>query len=457
MTKIFLSAPSDQPWQVAQESWFQQPGLVEWSNFDLNLAQAIAQQEDIQILALGYEPQLRRKLNQSGFLQVPLTSIFDQIQGCSDHDSRLLDFKDLTWDFPARLVFTPFQVLVYEDALLRAKVDLGQSGQIIKVSHLEAGIILKEEVYDDRGFRSSVVYFKDGHPHYQEFLTPVGDWVLSLDAGSGLIQVSPTYQDRFKNSSYKYLDSLIKEYLDLNLTPYQTADQLLIQDHPSYDRLGFNFPLAKCSKVLICQDRLPGLLLMESVDVLETNQIHLAQEMKTIWPHLSPKIHLRASLDSRLPLGKSQEEEKNTIYLKSPLDSPYLKQVLRWVRSQENLHILLDCYQSNMEEVTAIEDPLVEKLLFQKEKDLLQAMDRCRVLLDLRPNADVYLSMLALVKGIPIISLTPSVYLDHGLNGWLVEEGRGNQVQEALEIYINDFQAWNRSLIHSLEKRQGIQ
>lgn len=55
---------------------------------------------------------------------------------------------------------------------------MGVDGNILSITRLKDGEIAFIEYLDDRGFISSAIYYKSGHPYFQEYLSVDGTWVL---------------------------------------------------------------------------------------------------------------------------------------------------------------------------------------------------------------------------------------------------------------------------------------
>ena len=58
-----------------------------------------------------------------------------------------------------------------------AKVEHGVEGFISEIQYFDFdGQMSKHYIMDDRGFVSSVIYFDNGQPTYQDYLDPKGLW-----------------------------------------------------------------------------------------------------------------------------------------------------------------------------------------------------------------------------------------------------------------------------------------
>ena len=145
----------------------------------------IFQDEDLapQLLLLAYQPHLRYFLHRHDVLEVGYTAIFDLIQGITDEEMRNLQVTDLEWPEGSTFVHTPFAIVVQCQHQRYAEVEFGSEGFIGMIRYFKDEQIIREDVYDDRGFISSSLYYEEGQPIYRKLpQTPreSGSFVISL-------------------------------------------------------------------------------------------------------------------------------------------------------------------------------------------------------------------------------------------------------------------------------------
>ena len=176
----------------------------------------IFQEQDLDptLLLLTYQPHLRYFLHRYDLLEVNCFSVFDAIQGISDHSMRCLQVKDLSWGDDCDFIYTPFAIVVEKRGQRYAEIELGPEGYLSMIRYFRNGQILREVIYDDRGFVSSVLQFQDGQASYRAYMDSEGIWQLChfLD-GRGIV-CNPDMKHRFKKDYYLNLEEVIWEFFD---------------------------------------------------------------------------------------------------------------------------------------------------------------------------------------------------------------------------------------------------
>lgn len=94
-----------------------------------------------------------------------------------------------------------------------AKIDMGVDGNILTLTRYKEDEILYVEYLDDRGFISSRVYYKDGKPYFQEYLSFDGQWVLRemLIEENRSVMVNEAFFHAFKKESYSDIGEVVAE------------------------------------------------------------------------------------------------------------------------------------------------------------------------------------------------------------------------------------------------------
>ena len=167
------------PAWYGQGAEFWQPDLTPWYfrtskiEFDDTLHQARifqGQAMSPRLLLLAYQPHLRYFLHRFDLLEVSHFSVFDAIQGIKEQPMRCLQVSDLDWDDDCDFIFTPFVIVVEKHHQRFAEIELGPEGYLSLIRYYQDGLILREEVYDDRGFVSSILHFENGQATHRDYL-----------------------------------------------------------------------------------------------------------------------------------------------------------------------------------------------------------------------------------------------------------------------------------------------
>ena len=146
---------TDEFWKTAIDPWYRIRQKIE---FDDSLHQVrIFQDEDLapQLLLLAYQPHLRYFLHRHDVLEVGYTAIFDLIQGITNEDMKNLQVTDLEWPEGSTFVHTPFAIVVQCQHKRYAEIEFGSEGFIGMIRYYKEEQIIREDIYDDRGFISS--------------------------------------------------------------------------------------------------------------------------------------------------------------------------------------------------------------------------------------------------------------------------------------------------------------
>ena len=170
---------SERIWHSRMTPWYWTQATIE---FDETIHQLRVFQEagvERKLVIPHYCPQLRYDLHRQDLLETDYLSIFDHIQGISPHQEMLpIQVEDLEWPAHTSFTYTPFQIVAFCRGQEIASIDLGVDGNILSVRRVKDKETVYVQYLDDRGFISSVIYYKEGSPYFQDYLTPEGDWVL---------------------------------------------------------------------------------------------------------------------------------------------------------------------------------------------------------------------------------------------------------------------------------------
>ncbi|MFR3960251.1 MAG: accessory Sec system glycosyltransferase Asp1 [Streptococcus salivarius] len=84
----------------------------------------------------------------------------------------------------ATFVHTPFAIVVQCQHKRYAEIEFGSEGFIGMIRYYKDEQIIHEDIYDDRGFISSSLYYEGGQPSYRNYLNAKesGNSVISLMA-----------------------------------------------------------------------------------------------------------------------------------------------------------------------------------------------------------------------------------------------------------------------------------
>ena len=490
---------SNRQWHADLTPWY-------YSNFKLEFDDTFNQIRLFQrqglpsrLLVLSYQPHLRYFLHRHGVLETEVYPIFDDLQDLHDIHSQVMNIRDIEWDSDCQFIYSPFAIVVQKNGKKYAKVEHGVEGFISEIQYFDLdGQISTHYIMDDRGFVSSVIYFDNGQPIYQDYLDPKGIWRFREYLNErGRVEVNPIFGYRFKQLYYTDMSQLIAEYFDKYLQKKQEKqDIFIIPSHPYHDQFIFDHIPSDNPKILslfinrnsqntfgelsVSVDR-ASLVLVDREDSLQ-----LLQEL---YPELSNKFYHLSPFDTRLRLGRSQTRKESIIYYQldfnEEIDREALTQVLLFIAETKNTEVIFGAFSASQEQMDEVEsfvneiiqgqihtdslekgldyggaeNPLEEnqeqELRFQfvnmnDELDLIKTLEFVRLIVDLNKQPHLYTQIAGISAGIPQINLVETVYVEHLKNGYLISDV--TEFSKAAHYYTDKLKEWNQALVYSIDK-----
>ena len=501
-------------WYGKERIWHSTITPWYWTEDSVEFDDTINQVRIFQEVGIGrklviphYAPQLRYFLHRQDLLETDYLSIFDDIQDVSpDRQMLPLQFEDLDWPSQTTFTYTPFQVLAFWRGQQIAKIDTGEDGNILSITHLRKGNISHIDYLDDRGFISSAIFYKENKPYFQEYLNTSGTWVLRelFSEEKPLVIVNKDFKSVFKHEVYDGIDEVITEKMSSllgNLLPSQ--DQIVFAAHPA------NLPFFKklgggIKKVLSFYGKrqVPSSEDYLLTSCLEEAKLIITDSEKTkisiqgFSPVLESKIHRVTSFDSRLRLGTSQERKESKIYcyvgqeqslskniLKILLDilakNPLFELVFVFYNGSEDFVLTLRNQLNQLLEELALETVRAQTISqklgenqihddelvveepeyrykvknFFNENDIIKELEQTRLIIDLNEEPDLYTQIAGISAGIPQINRTKTEYVDHLKNGYILSNGE-KELAKGVDYFLSALKPWNESLVYSVEKIQ---
>lgn len=487
---------TDEFWKTSIDPWYLTRQKIE---FDDSLHQVrIFQDEELtpQLLLLAYQPHLRYFLHRHDVLEVKATAIFDLIQGISDEAMRNLQVTDLDWPEGSTFVYTPFAIVVQCQHKRYAEIEFGTEGFIAMIRYFDEEQIIREDVYDDRGFVSSSLYFENGQPIYRNYLNAKGIWQLChFFDGRGIV-ANPRTDGRFNKSYYGDLSEVIWEFLDKFLAEKVTNDdRFVIASDLRHNKPLFNHLPTENTKILTwfaernqddSIDAYAGFL--SQVDLLIADRYDYLEQLQVAYPEETKKLKHMASFDTRLALGTSQRVKESKIFYQvdlNQLDLEAIYQVLAFVAKYPKTRVEFGAFNANPEQLQNLEhqvekmiderfssevfeevvessgaenrleenNEIISRFSFQDLRDetaLIKSLQFTRLIVDLSKEPNRYTQIAGISAGIPQINRVASEYVTHQENGYILKHL--SDFEKGAYYYLGQLNNWNRSLIYSIEK-----
>lgn len=487
---------TDEFWKTAIDPWYRIRQKIE---FDDSLHQVrIFQDEDLapQLLLLAYQPHLRYFLHRHDVLEVGYTAIFDLIQGITNENMKNLQVTDLEWPEGSTFVHTPFAIVVQCQHKRYAEIEFGSEGFIGMIRYYKDEQIIREDIYDDRGFISSSLYYEDGQPSYRNYLNAKGVWQLChFFDGRGIV-ANPRTEGRFNKSYYGDLSEVIWEFLTKFLEEKVEADdRFVIASDLRHNKHLFDHLPAANTKILTWfaernqDDSIDSYAaFLPQVDLLIADRYDYLEQLQVAYPEEAKKLKHMASFDTRLALGTSQRIKESKIFYQvdfDQLDLEAIYQVLAFVAKYPKTQVEFGAFNANPEQLGSLQNQvekmieerlspdafeevvessgaenkleenneIVSRFSFQDLRDetaLIKALQFTRLIVDLSKEPNRYTQIAGISAGIPQINRVASEYVTHQENGYILKHL--SDFEKGAYYYLGQLNNWNRSLIYSIEK-----
>ena len=82
------------------------------------------------------------------------------------------------WPDHTEFVYTQFCIIAYVNKQKYAEIQFGEDGNMIEVFLFQDNMMVRKNVYDDRGFLSTTIVYENNQPIYEQYLDGKGNWKL---------------------------------------------------------------------------------------------------------------------------------------------------------------------------------------------------------------------------------------------------------------------------------------
>lgn len=482
-------------WQENEQNWYVRRTEPE---SDDTVRQIRLCRAPFQILLPGYAPNLRRFLHRQGIGAVSCWSVFDAVAEVRRKKVRPWSIYDRNWPEEIEFRYTNFAVLAMLHGQKFARIDFGEDGNTIRVERYEEGRVIEQEVYDDRGFLSSRIFFENGEKRYQEYLTEEGLWKLRVFFQDGHAEVNPARPiwrleegrdsaESFKKLRYESLDELIAEVLSVRIKETDPNDCFVAAMHARHlsaleqtlagrkviasffgDRYYFTGSnversfLARAFYLITDSERnrervlqalgydAKNLTVLMPVEIREGENISFQREEQEIL----------------LPVDGLEEESFRKIiavltgyFKQNPLARVcLLTRETAYGRRELLLEKTRTVLSQGMDPDGGEDKELCEKFSAEQcveEPDLARCLRTGRVLAELRDDPDPLLQVLALGMGLPQIVWVQSRYARHPCNCLQIVDT--DELPQALSWYLDSLDHWNDAQMQAYRLGRALQ
>lgn len=460
----------------------------------------VSGKDSYSVLIPHYIPYLRYFLHKYDLLESQYTNVFDIIQGTVGMEQKKIQLQDLSFPEKCELYYTPFHILVYLENQEIGRVCFGEEGYISEVQYIENGETTSVEVYDDRGFLSSVKYYKSCKIFYTEFLDINGVCVIKYYA-DGQCEVNRN-KVPVKYGKYQSMGALIYEIIEKTLEEFYNLRAIVIS--LTNDNISYLSKSSYQNKMILSvfqnrirnyshiQEEIKNLLIqVPSVITENTEQKKYLSALSS----LEEKIQTITPYDTRFELSISQELEQEILYvdlrnntrvqsalvidilLKYVLDkrnqeekSRKFKVIFR-TNTQNDATMYRMLYMSKLRDLLPVSFDKIEifrevqdeslfeltddESLFQRlqevfeflvvrnDEELFKIIHRTRLIIDLSSPPDLFTQISGISAGLPQINLSKTVYVHHLRNGLIIKSL--DDLYGAVEYYLENLSNWQQA------------
>ena len=92
---------------------------------------------------------------------------------------------------------------------------------------------------------------------------------------------------------------------------------------------------------------------------------------------------------------------------------------------------------------------------FSNENDIIQELEKTRLIVDLSEEPNLYTQIAGISAGIPQVNRVQTEYVDHLKNGYVLSKG-DKELEKAITHFLLELKPWNEALVYSIEKNSRI-
>lgn len=460
-----------------------------------------------QILLPGYAPNFRHFLHRQGVFHAPYWSCFDAIQEVRRKKAVPLSFYNMKWPSGTEFVYTMFAVVVLCRGEKYAQIEFGEDGNPIQIDLYEKGMLCRRNLYDDRGFLSGTILFRENEtPFRQDYLMENGVWKLRHYLEDGHVEINPRCPEyllsdgngggkrRFLELYYEQMEQVIQEVFSSYVSLTREQDLFCLAMHDRHTKLMRHVLKGKRTILSFYENRyryeehVDCLGLLESAGYVVMDSRENLKKIRRVMGSLMKKSKSIPPFDTRVDPGISQQLEVQKILvpvdgLEPKLFGRLVQALDEYLGTNDNAVVCLftrradysrsrqlleqaygyleasnpdrgrDRQRPEMfvsENEADSSGPEAERFVVEQCVDEL-SVSRCmreqRILVELRKQPELYLQVMAVSVGIPQIVRTRTQFVQPGKNGMVLENING--LPEALAYYLESLKNWNAAMIAS--------
>lgn len=492
----------NEKWRANETPWFRRGNAYQFDDTINQIRMFRAAKEPVLLMTLSYAPGLRMFLHRQNLYPMEVWNLFDEMQGIRLRKLGLLSCQSLPW--PRNLIwrYTPFMMIGFVGDRRYAQLYPGENGNLIQVDYFDEREALRQsDIYDDRGFCSSRIYYEADGSRKQEFLNEDGIPQFLEEKETGKVTILPAAAKRFRRASYASMDLLIEEMLQKHFLLLDPDTVVVVAANAVHNQMilrarrGQMIGFSYFGNRFLLDDTAALQKDLEKAGFAVTDTEHAAGILREK-AGSDLKIYDISPFDTRLSLGKSQRIRQLKIFM--PLDGlegflleTAMQQVFSYMEKNDRVILLAATGYAGEKPRQELAGQLQELLVqngisdlsisweddsdpakesgetdpgsgrirvvsYQTETDLMERLYDVRLILDVRDQPDLYLQIAGISAGIPQVNYRYTRYVQHQKDGYIIQNI--HYITGALEYYLSELAHWNEALVYcvrEIEKYTG--
>lgn len=495
-------------WMENEQAWYRARAVTEFDDtvkqVQLFFRRHVA---PFRILLLGFSPNFRHFLHRQGVYHAPYWSCFDAMQGIRIHTMGIFSFQELAWPDDVEFVYSPFAVIALRGGEEYAHVEFAEDGNMFRVDLFSGGGIASTNLYDDRGFLSCEIAYRDGAPARERYFDAEGTWKFARYLSDGHVVVNPqsawflhgvgdeATRVPYSRQRYDSIDEVIAEVLADRIAGTAPEDVFMVAMHPRHSAV-LDRVLAGRPKVLSFFERRnagegatdAGRRLVEDAACVVVDKRRTAALVEPLARAAQVPLRVITPYETRVEFGESQHlHVQNVLVAVDALDerrfdavavalARYIEEgndqarVCLFTRSAryevrakliERVRAALE--SAGLDPVMAGADTGVsENEPVDDERANVFSVAQCvdelhvnrtlreqRVVVDLSDAPDQFLQISAMSLGIPQITTRETEYVADGKNGKVIADAAA--LVPAVDFYLSSVEHFNEAQIASYD------
>lgn len=486
----------NEKWQTRETPWFRRGNAYQFDDTINQIRMFRAAREPVLLMTLSYAPGLRMFLHRQNLYPMEVWNLFDEMQGIRLRRLGLLSCQSLPW--PRNLIwrYTPFMMIGFVGDRRYAQLYPGENGNLIQVDYFDEREALRQsDIYDDRGFCSSRIYYEADGSRKQEFLNEDGIPQFAVEKKTGIVTILPAARRRFRRTSYASMDLLIEEMLQKHFLLLDPDTVVVVAANAVHNQMILRCRKGQTIGFSYFENRFP----LDDTDALQED-LKKASFAVTDTEHSAKILREKAGtelsvydispFDTRLSLGKSQRIRELKVFM--PLDGlegflleTAMQQVFSYMEKNDRVILLAATRHAGEDACRKLAGQLQELLekngisdirisqstepdpvrendgtdygsnriqivSYQTETDLIEKLYDVRLILDVRDQPDLYLQIAGISAGIPQVNYRYTRYVQHQKDGYIIQNI--HYITGALEYYLSELAHWNEALVYCVRE-----